>query len=59
MKQYKLFSIIMMLMLGMSFVSCSSDDDENEDVIVNENDGGNEGSRSSYDYSQMIGYCTF
>lgn len=26
MKQYKLFGIIMMLMLGMSFVSCSDDD---------------------------------
>lgn len=47
----------MMLMFGMSFVSCSSsDDDEDEDVVENEDGGGNEGPQSSYDYSHMVGY---
>lgn len=31
MKQYKLFSIIMMLMLGLSFTACSDDDDDDKE----------------------------
>ena len=54
MKIHKSFCLFMMLMLGLSFISCSKDD--GDEVFDDDTENGNGQTQTSYTLSQLEGY---
>ena len=54
MKIHKCFCLFMMLMLGLSFISCSKDD--GDEVFDDDTENGNGQTQTSYTLSQLAGY---